>query len=389
LTLWTWLRTRMWPIPVMLCLGLGLAGCGITPGSGPWMGGAQSQSSEALPFDVIDLTPVTVAAVSRPVDVNVPSSIGDLPASGRVSVAPGDQLRVRVFEQYSGNIFPSLVNPGADLGVQQVSDKGTISVPYVGSVRVAGLNLTQIENQIIKQLGKKAQNPLVIVELVSDRSSTVMVSGDVKNPGNASLLDGIRTVIDAINSRGGVANAGAPLIGQPGSATSAGSQTEVVLRRQGQVILTAQYSDLLASRDVPIQKGDEIVVRPNSRTFTVLGAVQRSGNVPIGKSDLTLIEALGTVGGLQDLQANKTGVYLFRMGDLEQNPAARARVFRLDLGQPASIFLAQQCYIQPKDVVYVTNAPLYEYNKLLLSIYQTLTVISISKGNVIPVTVWR
>jgi polysaccharide export outer membrane protein len=122
LTLRTWLYTRMRPIPVMFCLVLGLAGCSITPGSGPWMGGAQSESSEALPFDVIDLTPVTVAAVSRPVDVNVPSSIGDLPASGRVSVAPGDQLRVRVFEQYSGNIFPTLVNPGADLGVQQVSD---------------------------------------------------------------------------------------------------------------------------------------------------------------------------------------------------------------------------------------------------------------------------
>ena len=371
----------------MLCLGFGLASCSL-PGSGPWMGGAQSQSSEALPFDVIDLTPATVPALSQSPGVNILSSMGNLPASGRVSVAPGDQLRVRVFEQYSGNIFPTLVNPGADLGVQQVTDKGTINVPYVGSVRVAGLDLTQIENQIIKRLGGKAQDPLVIVELVADRSNTVMVSGDVKNPGNVSLLDGNRTVIDAINSRGGVANAGPPLIGQPGSALSAGSQTEVVLRRQGQVILRAQYSDLLAGGDVPIQKGDEIVVRPNSRIFTVLGAVQKSGNVPMGKSNLTLMEALGAVGGLQDLQANKTGVFLFRMGDLEQNPAARARVFRLDLGQPISIFVAQQCYIQPKDVVYVTNAPLYEYNKIILAIYQTFAIVGISKGSVVPATVF-
>ena len=53
------------------------------------------------------------------------------------------------------------------------------------------------------------------------------------------------------------------------------------------------------------------------------------------------------------------------MGDLQNNPSARARVFRLDLDQPVSIFVAQQFGIQPHDVVYVTNAPLYEYNKIL------------------------
>jgi len=98
------------------------------------------------------------------------------------------------------------------------------------------------------------------------------------------------------------------------------------------------------------------------------------------------IEALGTVGGLADQRANKTGVYVFRMGDLQKNPTARARVFRLDLYQPVSIFIAQQFPIQARDVIYVTNAPLYEYDKILTSIYRTFSIVGVARGTVIPAT---
>ena len=92
------------------------------------------------------------------------------------------------------------------------------------------------------------------------------------------------------------------------------------------------------------------------------------------------------VGGLSDERANKTGVFVFRLGDIQNNPGARARVFRLDLGQPVSIFVAQQFGMQVRDVVYVTNAPLYEYNKVLTAIYKTFSIVGIAKGSVIPTT---
>ncbi|HYX02456.1 MAG TPA: hypothetical protein VE963_10240, partial [Reyranella sp.] len=97
-------------------------------------------------------------------------------------------------------------------------------------------------------------------------------------------------------------------------------------------------------------------------------------------------EALGNVGGLMDQRANKTGVYVFRMGDLQTNPTARARVFRLDLFQPVSIFVAQQFGVQARDVVYVTNAPLYEYDKVLTSIYKTFSIVGIARGNIVSST---
>jgi polysaccharide export outer membrane protein len=337
------------------------------------MGGAQASSTEALPFDVIDLTPTSVVAYRPAASVDRPSVTSKLSAGGRVAVAPGDVVKVRIFEPYEGSIFPTIQRPGADLGTQRVTDEGTINIPYVGSVAVAGLDLSQIEQRIAGQLKGKAQDPQVIVEFVSDRTHTVMVSGDVKNPGRVSVLEGTRSAVDAINRAGGPFNLPA-------------AQAEVVVRRQGRVILTAQYADLLAGADIGIQKNDEIVVRPNSRIFTVLGAVQKSGNVDLTKPNLTLLEALGQVGGLSDERANKTGVFVFRLGDIQNIPGARARVFRLDLGQPVSIFVAQQFGMQARDVVYVTNAPLYEYNKILSAVYRTFSVVGVGTGSVVPAT---
>jgi polysaccharide biosynthesis/export protein len=343
------------------------------------MGGAQANSSEALPFDVIDLTPTTVVAYRQPESPDRPSSVSTLSAAVRISIAPGDSLKVRIFERYGGNIFPTIAGMAADLGVQRVAEDGTIKIPVVGVVQVAGLDLNQAEQRIIQQLGNKVQEPEVIVDFDSPRTQTVIVSGDVKKPGRWSILDDIRTIVDAINMAGGP-------IG--GSQLAPANQLEVVVRRQGQVILRAQFSDLLAGADIPVQKGDEIVVRSNPRVYTVLGAVMKSGNVEMTKANISLLEALGNVGGLQDQRANKTGVYVFRMGDLVNNPTARARVFRLDLFQPVSIFIAQQFGVQARDVVYVTNAPLYEYDKILSSIYRTFSIIGVARGNVLPTTVF-
>jgi polysaccharide export outer membrane protein len=374
LTIWSWLRGTARPTAIVLGLGI-VAGCQAIPGDGPWMNDASSRTTEALPFDVIDLTPTTVVAYRPPATIDVPSVTSGLSAGGRIAVAPGDVLKVRIFEPYEGSVFPTIQRPGADLGAQRVTDDGTIGVPYLGTVAVAGLDLTRIEQRIASELTAKgkAQDPQVIVEFVADRTHTIMVSGDVRTPGRLSILDGIRSVVDAINRAGGLNN-------------TAAAQAEVVVRRNGQPILQAQYSELLAGHDIAVQKGDEIVVRPNSRIFTVLGAVAKAGNIELTKTNMTLLEALGAVNGLNDERANKTGVFVFRMGDLQGNPNARGRVFRLDLSQPVSIFVAQQFGVQARDVLYVTNAPLYEYNKILSAIYRTFSIVGVVKGTVTPTT---
>ncbi len=107
MTIWTWLRAGARPLAIVLGLGICLTGCQVVPGDGPWMGGAQASSTEALPFDVIDLTPTTVVAY-RQAGVDRPLQTSNLSAGVRIAVAPGDSLKVRIFERYSGNIFPTM-----------------------------------------------------------------------------------------------------------------------------------------------------------------------------------------------------------------------------------------------------------------------------------------
>jgi polysaccharide export outer membrane protein len=54
--------------------------------------------------------------------------------------------------------------------------------------------------------------------------------------------------------------------------------------------------------------------------------------------------------------------------------------------QPVSIFVAEQFGMQANDVVYVTNAPLYEYNKILTAIYRTFSIVGVARGNLTTTT---
>ena len=157
------------------------------------------------------------------------------------------------------------------------------------------------------------------------------------------------------------------------------------MRRNGQVILTTQFSDLLAGSDIAVQKGDEIVVRPNSRVFTVLGAVQKSGNVEMTKHNLTLLEALGQVGGLSDSAPTKRA---FMCSEWATWRPTRRPVdgFSGWTCFNRCLFLSHSSSVcRPRDVIYVTNAPLYEYDKILTSIYRTFSIIGIARGTV-PLT---
>ena len=67
LSMLTRLLARARLVALVVVLGLVAAGCQVIPGDGPWLNDASSRSTEALPFDVIDLTPTTVVAYRPPV----------------------------------------------------------------------------------------------------------------------------------------------------------------------------------------------------------------------------------------------------------------------------------------------------------------------------------
>ena len=79
------------------------------------------------------------------------------------------------------------------------------------------------------------------------------------------------------------------------------------------------------------------------------------------------------------LFANKTGIYVFRPANSNFNQGDRGRIFRLDMSQPVAFFVARQFAIHPLDVIYVSNSPIYEYDKALAPIYRPLYAVSAAR----------
>ena len=93
--------------------------------------------------------------------------------------------------------------------------------------------------------------------------------------------------------------------------------------------------------------------------------------------DVSVIRAIGTVGGLNDHSADPTGVFLFR-----EEPVDVARrmfpgkkilkpqrvAYVIDLTKPAGMFMARDFMMRDRDVIYVTTAPYVRWMKILQAI---------------------
>jgi polysaccharide export outer membrane protein len=102
-----------------------------------------------------------------------------------------------------------------------------------------------------------------------------------------------------------------------------------------------------------------------------MGSVKTPGLHDLPSASPSLLETLGSVGGLEESKADPTGVFIFRL--VEDDPTnPHAIVFRLNMRNPESIFLAKQFLMQPEDAIYVTNAAVYEWQKIITPIVQAL-----------------
>lgn len=104
-------------------------------------------------------------------------------------VGAGDTIRILVFGE-------------DDLTVEsELSDAGTLSYPFLGELRLSGLNLSEIESVVDKGLrGTYLINPKVTVTIVEYRE--FYINGEVKKPGGFPFQPGL-TVRKAVSLAGG------------------------------------------------------------------------------------------------------------------------------------------------------------------------------------------
>ena len=247
-----------------------------------------------------------------------------------------------------------------------VGPDGGISIPYAGRVQAAGRTPLAVEHTIESRLEEKAIEPQAIVTIVASPGDAVTVTGDVAHAARVAVPpgDGNRLL---------------DVIAQAGGARLQPYDEEVRLTRNGRVVTLSLERLMTTPQDnIYVEPGDDIELIRAPLTYTVFGATLRNDEIPFGAPTLNLTRAIAKSGGLNDIRANPRGVYLFRFErpviarELGIPPRYRAPdghaavLYRLDMSQIGSYFLADQFPVDRGDMLYVANAPLAELQKFFL-----------------------
>jgi len=352
-------RLRLLRGGALLMAAAALSGCGILSGAGPYRASISTDQGSTSPqYEVIDLVATSIAPFSRPPAPRPVSTVSQLPV-GNVYLIPGDVIALMISDSaQEGTLFSPLSAGGTIFPKLRVDASGNISLPYAGSVKVSGMTLSQVENKVRQRLKGKTVDAQVHAELVGNLSGSVLVAGGVKAPGRFSALQGPLTLLDAINMAGG------PVL-EPHLVN--------VVVRTGSKVFTYRYQELLEGKNQPVPPRSEIIVERARQRFVAMGAVKTPGLHDLPSANPSLLETLGAVGGLEEAKADPTGVFVFRLVD-NGTEQPLAQVFRLNMRNPESIFLARQFLVHPEDAVYVTNAAVYEWQKIITPIVQALVL---------------
>ncbi|HTZ37978.1 MAG TPA: polysaccharide biosynthesis/export family protein [Stellaceae bacterium] len=353
--------------------GLAVGGCGTLPAAGPSASQivAAERHEDGPQPPLIDIDE-RVVAVERAAPA--PSLVHRFPAHGvpgEPTIGVGDGVVVSIWEAAAGGLFSSAPGdqpgPGSHsvvLPEQVVGRDGAISVPFAGRIACAGRLPLEVQRAIERRLAGKAIEPQAIVSVEHSVNDTATVTGEVIKGAVVPLsLKGDR-LLDLIASAGG---AKTPVY-----------ETSIRLSR-GAVTATIPMERLVAdpAENIYAEPGDVLTVVRSPQSFTVLGAAGQNSEIPFPAARLSLIEALGRAGGLQDFRSDPAGVFLFRwespavveaLGVAHAAPAADGRIgviYRLDLGNPRSYLAAQQFAVRDKDVLYIANAGAIELQKFM------------------------
>lgn len=364
-----------------------LAGC--SPGvflteSGPTrgaiVGGASQVVRETAPgsrvrYDIVEVNDAVLTRMAERAMPSPPDHGEQAVYHGEIGV--GDIIGLTIFEADSGGLF--LPREGGarsgnyvTLPNQQVDRDGNITVPYAGRVKAAGLQPAELGTQIQALLTRRALEPQVLVTISDRRAEPVSVLGEVGkattftlDPAGLSLL-------------GAIARAEGPKY--------PAYESVVTLQRAGQ-LWRARLSDVATNPVLNrwLEPGDILYVSREQRYFIAMGAIGQSTSLgpvdrrlPFQDNNLTLVDALGRAGGLNDNLANPRAIFVYR---LEPNLAARRSppasagateapatvptIYLVNLNDPAGFFYASRFKVHGEDVVYVANAPASDLQKFL------------------------
>jgi polysaccharide export outer membrane protein len=365
-------------------LTIALGGCLLLPSSGPnSLDIDVGASPSGVNYALIKLSPDVVKTLAEYGPLSISAVFGDKRPPPEIRFGLGDVVSVSIFEAAAGGLFVPVeagVRPGnyVTLPNQAVDTSGNITVPYAGPIRAAGRTPPQVSQAIINAIKNRAIEPQAVVALVTQNTSLISVLGEVNLANRFPALPGGEHLLDAITRAGGIKDQG--------------HESWVVLERQGRRAAVPFGAMIYEpENNVWVWPGDTIYVYREPQTFLAFGASGQQGQIPFGQWRLTLAEAIGLAGGLLDVQADPSSVYLYRReprGLAEklgidctkyEGPTVPV-VYHVSFKDPGGYFLATKMQMYNKDVIFAANSQSVEASKFFALVNQMAASTSLASG---------
>ena len=253
--------------------------------------------------------PPLAPGAAPPIDRATPRSDPTVATPAATRIIPGPDYRLG-----PGDLLEAQVAGRIDVARHHVvvDLDGSINIPPLGRIEVAGLTLTEAYRRLVERARTVFRFVDVTLSIIAPRAFEIVVSGEVDRPGT-SLSSAMRRLQEVIIAAGGI--------------TPRGSFRRIRLSHKGQ----EREVDLLRfeltgdlSQNPFVEEGMRIHVPPRGPAVTLSGAVRRPGEYELGPSG-SLAELLALVGGLHP-SAARGEARLTRLG-----PDGRKETFSVDL----------------------------------------------------------
>ena len=351
-------------LAVVLLSSLILQGCVFAPGQHMTPGDIEAKDPDGPDVRLVDITPQTLKLQRQKATEATKALPPELLnyKTPEYVVGPGDTLLVIVFEH------PELTAPGSqdqlDANSREVLSDGTLCFPSVGRIQAGGKTVGQIREQLRMGLSPQYTEVKVDVKVLRYNSQRILLSGSFKSPGPQPITNIPLSLVQAI-SVAGLDLSDANLAG-------------LTLRRDGRDYVLDV--DALNRKDSQLSKvflknGDYLHLNSNSKNkIYVLGEVQRPQVISFGTTSVTLLEALGTSGGLSPESADGDAVYVIRGAENFAN--APATVYNLKAKKPTAYLLAKEFELQAQDVIFVGPANITRWSRFVSQLLGSANVVS-------------